>query len=712
MQGCIDRRCKMPIRLSGMVSGMDTDSLVEALVSSYKMKKDNLVKAQTKLSWKQDKWKSMNSNIYKFYSGKLSAARLSSSYSIKTASVSNSSVAKVTAASGAVNGSQTLEVEELASTGYLTGGVIENSDGSKLTLSSKISEVKGLQGFSSGSFTVTTKDGANEINVTSDTTINQFVAKLKEVGLNANFDTSNARFFISASESGADNDYTLTASNASGIDLMQNLGIYATTLKSAKEYEAWANYTDEELEEMAQKTAKNQVKSVDDRAKKYAEEYNAAYNAAKVIKDKNGSLSEMESKKAEYETKMAEYDEYKSVDEEGNVTYDTEAIDAAGKSADFKKDKANLDNISKAIENYNKYQDTMSEKEDYIVKLDSGKASVATEGSPAYTRIQAEYDADYEAKYQENLDSYKQKRTYAADLVANGGEAAATGASAKAVRIEGKDSKIILNGATFTSSSNTFAINGLTIQATAKTNGEVVNITTDTDVDGIYNFVKDFIKEYNMLIKEMDVNYNAASSKGFEPLTDDEKSAMSDDEVEKWEEKIKTSLLRKDGTLGMTMNSLKADMAAAIKVDGKSYSLASFGIQTLGYFASPENETGVYHIDGDSDDTATAGTSDKLRKAIASDADTVISFFSQLATKVYTDLGDRMATSATSSAYTIYNDKEMNTQYSEYKTKITDAEDKVTTWEDYYYKKFSAMESALSNINSQQSSLSGYFGKG
>ena len=43
----------MAIRLSGMVSGMDTESLVSALVSSYKLKKDNLVKAQTKLSWKQ-----------------------------------------------------------------------------------------------------------------------------------------------------------------------------------------------------------------------------------------------------------------------------------------------------------------------------------------------------------------------------------------------------------------------------------------------------------------------------------------------------------------------------------------------------------------------------------------------------------------------------------------------------------------------------------
>ncbi|RHK45517.1 hypothetical protein DW067_06560 [Lachnospira eligens] len=61
----------MAIRLSGMVSGMDTESLVSALVSSYKLKKDNLVKAQTKLSWKQEKWKTMNTSIYGFYSGKL-----------------------------------------------------------------------------------------------------------------------------------------------------------------------------------------------------------------------------------------------------------------------------------------------------------------------------------------------------------------------------------------------------------------------------------------------------------------------------------------------------------------------------------------------------------------------------------------------------------------------------------------------------------------
>ena len=46
----------MPIRLSGMSSGLDTEALVSALVSGYRTQKDNLVKAQTKLQWKQDKW--------------------------------------------------------------------------------------------------------------------------------------------------------------------------------------------------------------------------------------------------------------------------------------------------------------------------------------------------------------------------------------------------------------------------------------------------------------------------------------------------------------------------------------------------------------------------------------------------------------------------------------------------------------------------------
>jgi flagellar hook-associated protein 2 len=280
-----------------------------------------------------------------------------------------------------------------------------------------------------------------------------------------------------------------------------------------------------------------------------------------------------------------------------------------------------------------------------------------------------------------------------------------------AVRVVGTDAEIYLNGARYTNNTNTFAINGLTIEATATTKeGEDITITTNTDIDGIYNSIKSFFKEYNTLITAMDTAYNADSSSGYEPLTDDEKEAMSDDEVEKWEKKIKDSLLRKDSTLGNTSTAMKNLMAQSIEINGKKYSLASFGIKTQDYFSAGTNEKGVYHIDGDSDDSVSSGNDDKLRAMIASDPDTVVEFFSQLTQSVYKDLGNRMATSTLSSSFTIYNDKQMDKEYSTYTTKISDKETEISTWEDYYYDKFSSMESALATLNSQQSALSGYFG--
>ncbi|MCR5515455.1 MAG: hypothetical protein K6F41_03270, partial [Lachnospira sp.] len=319
----------MTVRVSGMVSGMDTDSLVEALVSSYKVKKDNLVKAQTKLGWKSEQWKTMNKSIYSFYSGKLSAARLSTNYNLKSASVSNSSAAKVTASSSAVNGTQTLKVNKLASTGYLTGGEITDSSGSSLTASSTVAEVSGLSSFSSGNIAVKVNGETKDINITSDMTLTQVANALKNAGLNASFDETNGRFFVSSKESGADNDFTLTASDSSGLTLLQNLGIYSTSTATTKEYTTWANYTDEELEELATEAATKNTTSVEDRATAYAKQYNTAYNAAKAITDANGTLSEMEAKQTEYEEAMAAYDSYKTTDEDGNETYDTDAIEEA-----------------------------------------------------------------------------------------------------------------------------------------------------------------------------------------------------------------------------------------------------------------------------------------------------------------------------------------------------------------------------------------------
>ena len=153
-------------------------------------------------------------------------------------------------------------------------------------------------------------------------------------------------------------------------------------------------------------------------------------------------------------------------------------------------------------------------------------------------------------------------------------------------------------------------------------------------------------------------------------------------------------------------------MASGIEIGGKTYYLSSFGINTLGYFTAADNEKHAYHIDGDADDENTSGKEDKLMKALKEDPDTVIELLKKITGDMYTALGDKMKSTSLSSAYTIYNDKEMNSQYSEYSKTISTWQDKLTEKEDYYYNKFSKMESAMAKLQSQTSSLSGLFGSG
>lgn len=284
-------------------------------------------------------------------------------------------------------------------------------------------------------------------------------------------------------------------------------------------------------------------------------------------------------------------------------------------------------------------------------------------------------------------------------------------------KIDGCDSEIYLNGIKYTGSSNSYSINGLNItaQVVTDTDGKAsdanaISITTSTDTQGIYDKIKDFLSQYNSLINEITSLYNADSAKGYEPLTDDEKDAMSDTEVEKWEQKIKDSLLRRDDNLESLMSTMTSAMSGAVEVNGKKMYLSNFGIKTLGYLNAPANQQNAYHIDGDEDDANSSGNTDKLMTAITNDPDTVINFMQGLAENLYDSIHKKMQSSSLSSIYTVYNDKEMASEYSDYTSIIKKWEEKLQDKEDYYYKKFSSMETALSKLNSQTSSLSGLFG--
>lgn len=709
----------MGIRMSGLNSGLDTDSIVQALVSSYSLTKNNLVKAQTKLSWKQDTWKAMNTKIYSLYKNQLSTLKFTTAYSAKTASVSNSAYATVTAGSNAVNGTQSLKVTELAASGYLTGGIISGEDSAKLKGASKLSDVVGMsEVVDGGAITVTAEGKSKTISLTPDMTINGFVTALKDAGVGASFDEANQRFYINSKTSGKDHDFTLTAANSAGLTAIQKLGLYTSNATDVAEYKKWAEYTDEEIIAVKDSAYNAAKKSYETVAKSYSDKYNAA---AKIV-TQNTKESTLEEQKANVESLKEtvaglkeslynNYQAYATENEDGSYTYDTAAMKEAGVYDDYntaqkvitdkEKDLTSMQKTVKTIEDnvalMNTYKDYVSFGEDgTTAKADASNQKVIDEVDTANALIRTSSDASIDAKIE------------LAKLVMAGTSGAAV--SGTAVRVVGQDAEIELNGAVYTNNTNNFSINGLSIQAKTRTGTESVSITTDTDVDGIYNKIKSFFTEYNALIKSMDTAYNATSARGYEPLTDEEKDAMSDTEIEKWEEKIKDSLLRKDQTLGSISNMMKSSMLSSFTINGEKYSLSSFGIGTLGYFSSGDNEKGVYHINGDSEDSDTSGKEDKLKAMITNDPETVISFFTQLTDKMYNELGKKMSSTSLRTMYNVYNDKQMNTEYSSYNTKISKWETKISDMEDYYYNKFTAMEKAMATLNSQQSSLSSLFG--
>ena len=236
----------MSIRITGMYSGLDTESIITQLASAQSVKKNKLVKEQIRLSWKQDAWKALNTKIYNFYTNTLDNMRWQGSYRKKMTSVSNTNAVSVVTSSDAPNSVQTMTIDKLAKQGYQTSGQIAKEDGGQVSASSTLEDL-GFVGDADGkgSFRVKVGNKTTDIEVTKDMKISDVVKKLQSAGINASFDEKNQRFYLSSKDSGLKADFTITSNNAGGKDALKSLGLitaYNPNSNEYKEYEKWANY--------------------------------------------------------------------------------------------------------------------------------------------------------------------------------------------------------------------------------------------------------------------------------------------------------------------------------------------------------------------------------------------------------------------------------------------------------------------------------------
>ena len=746
------------IRLSGMVSGLDTEALVEAMVATQVAKKEKLQKAQTKLQWKQDAYKSINTKVYGLYS-KISNLRFSSAYNMKKTTVSDPTKATITASSSAVNGIQKLKIEKLATSGYLTGGQLASGTTGSTTL--------GQLGYAEGESTISVKVGSErkDITVSKSTTIDDLVNSLKDAGVNASYDETNRRIFVSAKETGKENDFSITGADLSGLKALAAAGLSVVSQADKDNYAKMATYaeaTTQDTSDAMYEMLKNLKAAYDSNAELTLKEkelnakinYSNAKDAVNEYVDGDdtnadskakreqlvGLLKYSSSKYTYVDDRTGEVKEiYKVEDTAGWTAYDTKVNELAKATGlitettddegSTKEDTTKLDALKANVKTVVAIDDndilTADDKAAYYLEAGEGKAREAAREELANIPAQrAANDAvisnednsywdikDYTGMGDTELralaDKYADQIMNAKSIVDS--NYAGIPVNADATRVDAQDAKIKLNNADFTSSSNVFNINGITIKALAETTEELT-ISTDTDTQGLYDKIKDFLSEYNSIINELTSLYNADSAKGYEPLTDDEKDEMSDSEIEKWETKIKDALLRNDSTIGGVMNAMTSAMMKSYTVNGKTYSSSSFGIHTMGYLNSAKNENYAYHIDGDEDDSITSGNTDKLLDMITNNPEDVEEFMKQLTSGLYTALDNKMKSTNLSSAYTIYNDKQMTKEYSSYTTQIKAWETKIEELENRYYKQFSNMEKQLAKMQSSTSSLTSLFG--
>lgn len=753
----------MGIRMSGLSSGLDTEAIVGALMSAQSLKKTKLTQAKTKLEWTQTKWQELNTKLYKLYSEQVSKLQLQTSYMTKKATSSDETKAKITATSKAVNGSYTMEIKNIATSQYLTGSKINADKGSTKmvdldsTLLNKEVEVK-------------VGDKTTKFTITEDTTLDDFTSELKKAGLNANFDTNQKRLFISSKDSGLANAFSITTSGVSDTEVAARKNLrdavdYSSMTSADKKIvdEAMkkletsgvdtAEYQ-EALDSIAEaslrtRTAKTEAAaSTYVKAKLYSENY-ASYEEKAKDSLKSTYFTEDGEVKDELKTKYAEeFNIYTQEEKEKLGVADMSQEEYVNWRANQLYDQAVAKQADSDTTSFVNKQISSDEETKLAVKEAAYAGKTADEIQALDSKALKKYYGTGDAADASNISAIEGTSAFSADSIKNdisgvvsdyasvtdrtyalngsalagigladikvddagnvtvNGNADGSLPSGMAL-IKASDSEILLNGATMTSSSSTVSVNGLSIDLTGLTkDGEPITFSVASDTDAVYNTIKNFFTEYNSLMKEMNELYNADTAKGYEPLTSEQKKEMTDDDVKLWEDKIKASLLRGDSSLGSVRSAMRNTMMSQVTYNGKTYSLASFGICT----STDYTEGGLYHIYGDADDSVYADKDDKLKKALEEDPDAVVNVLSDIFGKLRTTMSDKMAGSKVSSSMTFYSDIKMKDDIKNYEKQIKEWETKLADMEDSYYSKFTAMETALAKLQSQQSSLSSLFG--
>jgi flagellar hook-associated protein 2 len=275
----------------------------------------------------------------------------------------------------------------------------------------------------------------------------------------------------------------------------------------------------------------------------------------------------------------------------------------------------------------------------------------------------------------------------------------------------GKDALFTIDGLSTNRPTNQVSLGGVNYNLLSTTvAGQPVTVNVGLDTEAMKKSITDFVSQYNTAITTISTKLNEAKFKDFQPLTDDQKTAMTDSQITAWNLKAQSGLLRGDSDLKKAYNDLRSSVGGVVTniVGGQYNMLSMIGIGSGPYNANDPTSAGKLIIDDA-----------KLTQALSTDPSSVVKLFSNIGTVGSTDRGiaqkvyDTMNTLSTTliekagGAGSIYDSKitTLGTQVNKLELDVTAWDSKLSTKQDNYYKMFSAMDTAVGNSNSMSSWL-------
>lgn len=753
-------------RITGMYSGLDTDTLVQDMLYPEQQKLDSIYKDETLIQWKYQAYTDVKTQLSDFRNKYMSATSdanvySTSTYKAYTVNLAANNYFSVTAGTGAVTGSHTVTSATMATAATLSGtkhrsqaAGVEGTAGANMdatvTGSKKLQAdagdvaLKDLK-YSDGTSVFTFADDSDKLSfsVNGKTFVFDQDETMNDVMTEVNGDsTANATMTLNADGTMTVKSDTLgTASALNLANVAGSNSFFGTDgalgISAGAASKSSAINGSMTLEDIAAATGKNL--GFDDSGN-----VSFTINGKSFTFNKTQTLNEVMSTINSDGTAKANMSYDASTDSfmiRSTVTGDSSSLSLAnvgdGKffstsdatspigiaaGTTTKQDPVNASNdsilraaakmgVNLTLDADNMFSFSVNGKK---FSFDPTTTSVAT----MIQKVNSDPDAQVTMSYSNITDSFviQSDATGASTSLTaeNGAGVNAFGDGGlfgmSSTTANGTDAVIQIDGETVKNSSNSFTLDGMAFKLTGNFDSaaegstqQAVSYSVSQDIDSVVNKVKAFIKDYNSLVESLNSTISQQKDYDYPILSESDHSKLSDSDQTTWDTKAKQGLLHSDSDISEMLSEMRQELYK--KVGDTGLSAADIGLTTGSW-----SDNGQITLDEDKFRSALQKNPDAVSQVMVGSSTSTDKATKEQYSGLITSFYGEMTTYANNLTNTTLTNlsNSLSTDKSKYDDQVSKMQDKQTQ----YYNQFAAMEQALAQYNSQMGWLNSQLGSG